>query len=94
MAILISFGILAIIVGLLFYNARATQQWHNEHPDDATITETDHYYGHLFYSNNDDRRIFVPKRSGGGYTLNFGNPLSILVVLLFLAILFAIITLS
>ena len=35
-----------------------------------------------FYSNRNDRSIFVPKRYGIGYTLNFGNPWSWVVLLL------------
>ena len=29
----------------------------------------------VFYSNPDDRSLFVPKRYGIGYTVNFGHPL-------------------
>ena len=35
-----------------------------------------------FYSNPDDPALFVPKRYGIGYTLNFGNPWSWIVVAL------------
>jgi len=40
-----------------------------------------------FYANPDDPALFVPKRYGIGYTLNFGNPLCWIVVALILAIL-------
>jgi uncharacterized membrane protein len=30
----------------------------------------------IFYANPDDPALLVPKRSGLGYTLNFGNPWS------------------
>lgn len=36
----------------------------------------------LFYSNSDDPALFVPKRHGIGYTLNFGNRWSWAVVTL------------
>ena len=41
-----------------------------------------------FYSNPDDPSVFVPKRYGIGYTLNFGNPWSwvVLILILILAI--------
>jgi hypothetical protein len=39
----------------------------------------------IFYSNPDDPALFVPKRFGIGYTLNFGNPWSWVVVALILA---------
>jgi uncharacterized membrane protein len=40
--------------------------------------ETYHFDARIFYYNPDDKRIFVPKRTGGGYTINFANPLSII----------------
>lgn len=36
----------------------------------------------IFYSNPDDPALFVPKRYGIGYTLNFGNRWSWIVVIL------------
>lgn len=39
----------------------------------------------IFYSNPDDPAVFVPKRHGIGYTLNFGNPWSWLVLVLIFA---------
>jgi hypothetical protein len=40
-----------------------------------------------FYSNPDDSALWVPKRYGIGYTLNFGNPWCWIVVALLLAML-------
>lgn len=41
----------------------------------------------IFYLNKDDPNIFVPKRDGIGYTLNFGNRWSwVAVVLILVAI--------
>jgi hypothetical protein len=39
----------------------------------------------IFYSNPDDPALFVPKRYGIGYTLNFANPWSWAVLVLILA---------
>ena len=39
-----------------------------------------------FYSNPDDSSLFVPKRYGIGYTLNFGNPWSWVVLVLIFAL--------
>jgi uncharacterized membrane protein len=39
----------------------------------------------VFYSNTGDPALLVPKRYGIGYTLNFGNPWSWVVMLLILA---------
>lgn len=44
----------------------------------------------VFYFNKNDERIFVPKRIGGlGWTINFANPLSVLVGVTILIILLA-----
>lgn len=43
----------------------------------------------IFYHNKEDKRLFPPKRSdspGWGWTVNFANPNSILVLLVILAI--------
>jgi len=40
----------------------------------------------IFYVNRDDPSIFVEKRFGIGYTINFGNPKAIALVVAFLAI--------
>ena len=39
----------------------------------------------IFYSNPDDPALFIPKRFGIGYTLNFGNPWSWVLLALILA---------
>ena len=39
----------------------------------------DHWKG-VFYSNPEDPALLVPKRYGVGYTLNFGNPWSWIVL--------------
>lgn len=43
----------------------------------------------VFYSNPDDRSLFVPKRCGIGYTVNFGHPLGwvVFVFILVMAVL-------
>lgn len=45
------------------------------------ILDDDKYWkGGIIYYNKDDPRIFVPKRNGFGYTLNFGNRWSYLIL--------------
>lgn len=44
----------------------------------------DESWNGVFYSNSDDPSLFVPKRYGIGYTLNFGNPWSWVVLALIL----------
>jgi uncharacterized membrane protein len=55
-------------------------------PDDA--------WKGIFYSNSRDPAVFVPKRYGIGYTLNFGNPWSWLIVVLIFAAVMAPLLLS
>ncbi len=45
-------------------------------------TQDRYWYGGMFYCNPDDRAIFVPKRAGIGYTLNFAHPASWLLMAL------------
>jgi len=43
--------------------------------------EDSHWIGGLFYFNRNDPSIFVEKRFGVGWTLNFANPLGYLIIL-------------
>ncbi len=43
-------------------------------------------YFFFIYWNPKDKRIFVPKRSGVGWTINFANPFSILLSFIFIII--------
>ncbi|MFY7814072.1 MAG: DUF5808 domain-containing protein [Chryseobacterium taeanense] len=45
----------------------------------------------IFYYNKQDKRLFPPKRTGLGWTVNFANPFS---VALFILILIAIILIT
>jgi uncharacterized membrane protein len=45
----------------------------------------------IFYFNPADSRLLVPRKRMQGYTLNFGKPASMLLSVLFLAILIAVI---
>ena len=47
-----------------------------EVPDD-----TEHWAGGLFYINGQDPAVFVPKRSGGGLTLNLGSPWGLVIAI-------------
>lgn len=86
--LIISIG---FIVYLLWHNASESSKWHAKHAGKEISEEKTHFYGIFFYYNPDDKRIFVPKRSGGGYTINFANPLSIVTVI---AIMLAIIIIA
>ncbi|MCX6353154.1 MAG: DUF5808 domain-containing protein [Bacteroidetes bacterium] len=55
-----------------------------EKPDDETLQkwhdDPNNWKWGMFYFNREDKRIFPPKRNESmGYTINFANPLSILI---------------
>ncbi len=79
MAIYIVAGCALIISAIVFYKTVITREWRNEVPN-----EDDCWYWLVFYYNPQDKRLFVPKRTGLGWTLNFGRPLSVVIFLLFL----------
>jgi len=54
-----------------------------EQPDD----ESSFYKLGLFYYNHADKRIFVPKRYGLGWTFNFANLWSYIIILVFIGLL-------
>nr|WP_309099167.1 DUF5808 domain-containing protein [Fredinandcohnia onubensis] len=59
--------------------------------DEATVGITDydddrHWVGGLFYVNKSDPSIFVEKRFGVGWTINFGNPIGYFIILVPLAL--------
>ncbi|MGG3466859.1 DUF5808 domain-containing protein [Neobacillus pocheonensis] len=65
--------------------------------DEGTITDFDedsYWKGGLFYFNRNDPSIFVEKRFGIGWTINFGNPMGYLIVIVPLIIVFLISFLS
>lgn len=56
---------------------------------DSEVSDYDddsHWVGGLFYFNRQDPSIFVEKRFGVGWTINFGNPIGYLIVLVPLAV--------
>ena len=55
----------------------------NEEPLDVQVADDDDQYwkGGLFYINKKDSSIFVPKRFGGGFTLNLGNPIGVIILI-------------
>ncbi|WP_456274709.1 DUF1648 domain-containing protein [Bacillus sp. AK031] len=44
------------------------------------MDEDQHWKGGLFYFNREDSSVFVEKRFGIGYTINFANPIAYLIV--------------
>jgi uncharacterized membrane protein len=74
-----------IISSITFYQTIITKKWRNK-----IDTERNNWYLGIFYFNPEDTRLFLPKRTGLGFTLNFAKPVSIV---LFLGILSLIILL-
>lgn len=75
-----------IITVPVFYNTVITGKWRNKAENEANS-----WYLGVFYFNPKDSRIFLPKRSGLGITINFANPLSLVFTVL-LIILIVVIT--
>ena len=69
-----------LIVGLLAYSAKKGIDWDRD--NQSHLTNPDNWVG-PFYINSDDNRIFLQKRRAGGATVNFGNPLGILITAIF-----------
>jgi len=58
-------------------------------PDDLGRNSPDHYKWGIFYYNPYDTRVIVPKRiKWAGWTLNFANPFSYLIILAIIGLAF------
>lgn len=70
------------IVAIVFYKTIITGEWRNRAP-----AESESWHAYVFYFNPKDKRLFLPKRTGLGWTINFAQPLAIVItVLLMVAI--------
>jgi uncharacterized membrane protein len=79
--------LLAILITIpIFINTIITKKWRNKVPN-----EEDHWKWRFIYYNRDDKRIFLPKRTGLGITFNFAQPVSIILTLAILVFLLVII---
>jgi uncharacterized membrane protein len=79
-ALLVICGTLIAIVLVLFWHPQRSRTKTRTSADrqrtDAVFRDDDQYwYGGIFYNNPDDPAVFVPKRYGLGWTVNFGRPL-------------------
>ncbi len=52
----------------------------------GTPEENDGYKAGMFYYSKTDKRVFVPKRFGWGWTFNFANPWTYLFIVILIAI--------
>lgn len=63
---------------------------HKNTKDEINIEDDKYWKLGLFYFNKEDPSIFIEKRFGIGFTVNFANPISILIIVVFLLIIFGI----
>ena len=83
---LLIWGLLIVLVLVLLWHPQRSQRKVNtpvdHQPTSAVFRDDDRYwYGGFFYSNPDDPALFVEKRYGLGWTLNFGHPQARLVLI-------------
>jgi uncharacterized membrane protein len=83
---LLIWGLVVVLVFALLWHPQRSQRKANTLPDSQPTSEVfrddDRYwYGGFFYSNPDDPALFVEKRYGIGWTLNFGHPQAKLVLI-------------
>jgi uncharacterized membrane protein len=76
--LLLVFGLLIVAAILLFLPSRRSQHKGRApagRPSSAVNRDEERYWwGGVVYSNRDDPELFVPKRSGLGWTVNFAHP--------------------
>jgi uncharacterized membrane protein len=79
-------GLLLAVVLILFWHPQRSRTKPSTFADrgrtDAVFRDDDRYwYAGVLYNNPDDPAVFVPKRFGLGWTLNFGHPQAKLVLI-------------
>ena len=83
---LLIWGLVVVLVLVLLWHPQRSRT-KTSTPDDSENTDVifrddDRYwYGGFFYNNPDDPALFVEKRYGLGWTLNFGHPQARLVLI-------------
>ena len=84
-------SILIVVVLVLFLPLSRTRRRPDipdERPPDLIFRDDERYWlGGILYKNPDDPALFVPKRFGFGWTLNFGHPKARLFLLVLLMVL-------
>ncbi len=89
-------GILIAVILILFLPTQRSRRRVRVpiEPSRRILQDEDRYwYANLFYNNPDDPAVFVPRRFGFGWTVNFGHPLGrlFMIGLLLLVLLFGVI---
>jgi uncharacterized membrane protein len=81
-AIVLPILLLVLTLGLSFYLSRKKL----DQQSDATMQNDNYWKMGVFYVNPEDPALFVSKRSGIGWTLNFGHPMSWIIFIGIIAI--------
>lgn len=83
--LLIGVLLLAVVLVLFWHpqlsRSKTSSYAGRQRTNSAFYHDDRYWYGGLFYHNPDDPAIFVPKRFGLGWTLNFAHPQARLVLL-------------
>ncbi len=83
--IFVSMLLIPVIYSLIIRTKNKKNISENKNSKNKEESYSDHWVG-LFYVNRNDKRILVPKRVVGmGWTINFGNPYSYLIIIAFIA---------
>jgi uncharacterized membrane protein len=83
--ILVILAVFSLIHHMGAYHLKLNPKWKKK----IQAIETAGWYG-PFYINKNDKRVFLPKRWGWGFTINLGSPVGfILTVALFAYIIWA-----
>lgn len=95
--LLLMCGLLVALVLILFWHPQRslikTNTFFDRRRTNTVFRDDERYWrGRIFYNNPDDPALFVPKRFGLGWTMNFGHPQSklFLIGLLLLLLLFGV----
>lgn len=65
---------LAAVTAIVFYKTIVTREWRNR-----AVRERQSWHAGVFYYNPSDDRLLLPKRTGLGWTINFGQPLAVVI---------------
>lgn len=84
-SMLIGAVVALIVITLILYNVLGDVKQHKAN-DGSGLTNYKNWYG-PFYVNSEDPRFLVQKKQAGGYTVNFGNSIGIILTLLSLGLL-------
>lgn len=82
--IVLGIVLVAVLITIpIFVNTIITKKWRNK-----VENESEYWKWGVIYYNPNDKRIFLPKRTGLGITFNFARPISIIITAALLILIF------